>query len=66
MPMLRWFGRKPTTSRPSMRIEPALGCSKPATMRKVVVLPQPEGPRKEMNSPRSTAMSKCSTPIWPP
>ena len=41
MPTLRWFGRRPVTSRPSMRIAPAVGISKPATMRKVVVLPQP-------------------------
>src|SRR5260221_9930352 len=45
-----------------MRMAPALGCSKPATMRSVVVLPQPLGPRNETNSPRSTASSKfCTT-----
>ena len=31
---------------------PAVGSSKPATMRSTVVLPQPDGPRKETNSPR--------------
>ncbi len=36
-----------------MRIAPAVGTSKPATMRSVVVLPQPDGPRNETNSPRS-------------
>ena len=30
---------------------PPLGMSKPASIRKVVVLPQPEGPRKVTNSP---------------
>src|SRR4249919_2684938 len=49
-------------SLPSIRIWPAVGSSKPATMRRVVVLPQPEGPRKETNSPRSTARSnRCTT-----
>ena len=33
-------------------MSPASGCSKPAIMRSVVVLPQPEGPSREMNSPR--------------
>ena len=41
-----------------MRIVPEVGISKPATMRRVVVLPQPDGPRNETNSPRSTARSK--------
>src|SRR5580698_8377995 len=42
------------TARPSSRTSPALACSRPATMRKNVVLPQPLGPTTEMNSPRST------------
>ena len=29
-----------------------MGCSKPAIMRSVVVLPQPDGPSIEKNSPR--------------
>ena len=41
MPTLRWFGCRSVTSLPSMRIVPAVGVSKPATMRSVVVLPQP-------------------------
>ena len=35
----------------------ALGSSRPAIIRKVVVLPQPEGPRSTTNSPFSTARS---------
>ena len=31
---------------PSMRMLPPLGCSSPAMARKVVVLPQPEGPSR--------------------
>ena len=56
--------RRAVTSRPSMRIAPEVGISKPATMRRVVVLPQPEGPRNETNSPRSTARSKFCTTAW--
>ena len=66
MPTLRWLGRSCVTSWPSMRIAPAVGVSKPATMRKVVVLPQPLGPRKETNSPRSTASSKFWTTVFAP
>ena len=32
---------------------PPVGCSKPPIIRSVVVLPQPEGPRSEKNSPGS-------------
>ena len=32
---------------------PSSGCSKPASMRSVVVLPQPDGPSRDRNSPRS-------------
>ena len=36
-----------------------VGCSNPAIMRSVVVLPQPEGPSMEKNSPR--AISKLAS-----
>ena len=42
-------GRSFTTSSP-MRISPEVISSSPATMRKVVVLPQPEGPTRTRNS----------------
>ncbi len=35
--------------------------SKPAIIRSVVVLPQPDGPRKAMNSPLVTARLKSIT-----
>src|SRR6476660_8703391 len=41
-------------SRPRIMILPELGASKPATIRSVVVLPQPDGPRSETNSPSPT------------
>src|SRR5262245_24679557 len=36
---------------------PLLGCSRSAMMRRSVVLPQPEGPINETNSPGATARS---------
>ena len=61
MPMLRWLGRRVVTSCPSIAMAPAEGVSKPATMRRTVVLPQPEGPSSEMNSPFSIARLKSLT-----
>src|ERR1700738_4480980 len=43
------------TRRPAMLISPEVGCSRPATQRKVVVLPQPEGPSRTTISPAGTA-----------
>src|SRR6185437_8963823 len=67
MPMLRNRGgiRMPCagddTMRPAMLIVPAVGCSRPATQRKVVVLPQPEGPSRTTISPAGTAKLTPST-----
>src|SRR6195256_4024275 len=47
----RSAGASPVTSRPSMRIEPLSGISRPATRRNVVVLPAPVGPSSATNSP---------------
>ena len=38
-------------SRPAWKMPPAVCVSSPAMMRSRVVLPQPEGPRKQTNSP---------------
>src|SRR4051794_31411330 len=66
MPTLRWLGLRCVTSRPPTTIVPEVGSSKPATMRSTVVLPQPDGPRKEMNSPVATSRLKsCTTVVWP-
>src|ERR1700716_2023137 len=43
------------TTRPAMLISPDVGCSSPATQRKVVVLPQPDGPSRTTISPAGTA-----------
>src|SRR3954469_1669972 len=47
----RRFGGTRVTSSPWSRIRPSSGTSKPAIIRKLVVLPQPLGPRSEKNSP---------------
>src|ERR1700754_4475250 len=39
---------------PPIEISPPVGCSRPATQRKVVVLPQPEGPSRTTISPAGT------------
>src|SRR5262249_14971235 len=47
--------RSPTT------ISPAVGSTKPAMRRKVVVLPQPEGPSRQTSSPCSMRSDTSST-----
>src|ERR1700693_6464600 len=42
------------TTCPAMLISPDVGCSSPATQRKVVVLPQPDGPSRTTISPAGT------------
>src|SRR5215510_8359694 len=53
-------------SSPSSRISPSVGCSKPAIMRSVVVLPQPDGPSIEKNSPAGISRSMPSTAVNSP
>ena len=54
---LRLYGGVRETSSPSSRMRPSVGDSKPAIIRSVVVLPQPEGPSMEKNSPPAMAKS---------
>src|SRR6185312_3090523 len=42
------------TTLPPIEISPPVGCSRPATQRSVVVLPQPEGPSSTTISPAGT------------
>src|SRR3954464_7024086 len=49
------------TMRSPMRMLPPLGSSSPAIMRKVVVLPQPEGPSSVSNSPSAAVSVAPST-----
>ena len=57
IPMSRLLGGMPVMSLPSTTIRPSSGRSKPATRRSAVVLPQPEGPSSERNSPSPSEMS---------
>src|SRR5688572_15390047 len=52
--------------RPSRRISPSSGTSSPARSRRVVVLPHPEGPRSEKNSPRPISSDTPSTAVCAP
>ena len=49
------------TVTPSMRISPSVGVSKPAIIRSVVVLPQPEGPSNVMKERVGIVRLRLST-----
>src|SRR3954447_4331067 len=53
-------------SLPASVIVPAVGVSRPATMRSVVVLPQPEGPSSAKNEPRGMSRSSSRTAVNDP
>src|SRR3546814_7666266 len=59
--MLRLCGGLSASDRPPRRMSPAVGVSKPASIINVVVLPEPEGPRRVRNSPRPIARSSAAT-----
>jgi hypothetical protein len=48
-------------SSPSISIMPSVGRMKPAIMRSVVVLPQPDGPSSVRNSPARAVSETLST-----
>src|SRR4026207_2095269 len=54
------------TTRPSIAMVPSLGARKPAIMRRVVVLPQPDGPSSETNSPGGGIRLRRSTAVTAP
>src|SRR5205809_2018711 len=66
MPTPRLRGGTSLTTRPSKRISPASGRSKPAITRSVVVLPQPEPPTRETSSPRPISRESPSTAVDAP
>src|SRR5258707_654712 len=51
------------TSIPKITARPAVGRIRPRSMRKVVVLPEPLGPRKPKTSPRMTCRCRSLTAI---
>src|SRR3954465_12775139 len=58
MAMSRSLGCMCETSRSSIRIAPELTGSSPASMRRAVDLPEPDGPTRTMNSPSLMSRSK--------
>jgi hypothetical protein len=61
MPKLRCSGGRRVIACPSSRISPEVGCTKPAIAIRIVVLPDPEGPSRVTNSPRSICSVTSST-----
>jgi hypothetical protein len=53
---LRWNGGVLPIGWPFRQISPEVGYSKPAIIRRLVVLPQPDGPSIEKNSPSRISM----------
>src|SRR5438105_6543988 len=62
----RRFADVVVTSAPCSTTRPTSGVSKPAIMRSVVVLPQPDGPSIEKNSPSRISSVTSSTAVWLP
>ncbi len=64
----RLFGGTSVTLPPCRNTAPRVGSSKPAIIRMVVVLPHPDGPSMEKNSPsamaRSTPLTAATTSPW--
>src|SRR6266542_3824042 len=61
MPKPRRSAGRFVMSRSSNLIDPESGCSNPAIILSVVVVPHPEGPSKPKNSPRSTSSETSET-----
>src|SRR4051794_11115322 len=53
-------------SLPASLMVPDVGVSRPATIRRVVVLPHPEGPSRAKNEPVGTSRSRSSTALKAP
>src|SRR6266516_1051927 len=63
--MSRSRGETPFTTAPPIPIRPEVGRSSPATSRRAVDFPQPDGPTRIMNSPSwivSVRSSRATTP----
>src|SRR5580765_7360619 len=61
MAMSRCCGATLLTTRSPTRIRPSDTFSSPASMRRAVVLPQPDGPTSTMNSPSATSSRRSLT-----
>src|SRR5688572_20226857 len=63
MAMSRFCGGSAVTSRSPKYTRPDVGASRPAIMRSVVVLPQPEGPTNVKNSRSPISTDTSSTAV---
>src|SRR6185503_18847187 len=68
MAMSRFSGGRSFMRLPAMITSPAVARSRPAIMRSVVVLPQPDGPRRQTTSPalteRSASLTATNSPYF--
>src|SRR3954453_1333798 len=62
----RRFAETAVMSVPCRRTRPVSGVSNPAIIRRLVVLPQPDGPSIEKNSPSRISRVTRSTAVWLP
>src|SRR5262245_38517320 len=62
----RRLGGSRPIGRPPIRMSPSSTVSKPPIARRVVVLPHPDGPRSEKNSPARTVNDTASTATTAP
>src|SRR5713226_312205 len=66
MAIRRSRGGSRVTTRPPISTSPRVGSSSPAIIRRSVVFPEPEGPRKTMNSPsRVSRLTSLTAPSCP-
>ena len=65
MAMSRSRGSMSLTGCPLTRMVPSVISSRPATMRRAVVLPQPDGPTSTMSSPSAMDRSSDRTAVVP-
>src|SRR6056297_243494 len=54
------------TRLPPIRISPSVGSSRPAIMRRLVVFPQPDGPRSVTNAPSGISSDERCTAVKVP
>ena len=66
MPNPRFCGGTGAISLPSRRMAPPSGRTNPATIISVVVLPEPEGPSSEKNSPGAIEIATALTTVSSP
>src|SRR5437773_9058465 len=64
--MSRSEGEIPFTTRPPIKMRPRVGFSSPATHRRAVVLPHPDGPTRIRNSPSAIWSERSSRATVPP